>query len=360
MKNNQIDNLFREGLGGIEQTPPPAAWEGIRQEISGTEISFWGKFNGYLAQPLVYNGLIALAAVSVVAYFVTANLSQDPIAKTTPQVNIESESPASIENNIASAEAIESQKPELEPVKETTGIIGGKSTKDKVALNDSVKVILVDSPANGIISYEEKLQSFNYEPNVNFFGVDSFTFVKVNADGTKSPLSTIRLQIDPEITLNPNFEFVEVGDNMVKFENTSLINSTDPRVKSPDVIAWTFGDGTVSPAKSPNHMFASPGEFEVCLAISIDTIQRQICKHVSIAGLTKEEAESKIDAKGKANTPVKININNESTPGKKKVRKFQIPVKANGTSFLPLDFTFRGIAIVTDPMKEDGSLYGKK
>ena len=359
MKNNQIDNLFREGLGGMEQTPPPAAWEGIRQEISGTEISFWGKFNGYLAQPLVYNGLIALATIGVVAYFVTANMSQEALVNTSPQVITQAESPV-VDEEIASAEAIENQTPPADPVKENAGLIGGKTKKDKVALNDSVKVILVDSPAHGIISYEVKLQSFNYEPNVNFFGVDSFTFVKVNADGTKSPLSTIRLQIDPEINITANFDFVETGDNMVKFENTTLIQSTDPRVKNPDVIAWTFGDGTTSPASNPSHLFTAPGNFEVCLQVSIDTIQRKICKQVAVAGLTPEEAISRIDAKGKANTPVKININTESAPGKKKARKFQIPVNGNGTSFLPIDFTFRGIAIVTDPTGEDGSLYGKK
>lgn len=66
------------------------------------------------------------------------------------------------------------------------------------------------------------------------------------------------IQVGPE-TCQAMFDFFAV-DYLVYFGDESQGNI--------DTWAWDFGDGNTSSLQSPNHTYASPGPFEVCLTVS--------------------------------------------------------------------------------------------
>ena len=198
MKSNQIDNLFQKGLAGMETPPPADAWKGISQEISGSEVSFFGKLGGLVGQPIVYNSILALVTLGTIGYFVfTGTPSNNQASVNTSTEQLEFTNPVAQDKEIEMPSAKANEATPEKPKKSFLGI------KNKANQNDTVKVVLVDSPSHGLITYDMGLQSFNYQPNADFFGMDSFSFYKIFADGSKSIPNTIRLKIDPEIDLSP-------------------------------------------------------------------------------------------------------------------------------------------------------------
>lgn len=76
------------------------------------------------------------------------------------------------------------------------------------------------------------------------------------------------------------------GNNNIHFENTST------GLNSADSIRWTFGDGSSSNQYNPNHTYAQPGTYTVCLRISkrpvpgtTVTCVSEICHQVTILPL---------------------------------------------------------------------------
>jgi chitodextrinase len=73
--------------------------------------------------------------------------------------------------------------------------------------------------------------------------------------------------------------------NAFHFENTST------PLTATDSIRWTFGDGTSSNQVSPNHTYAQPGTYNVCLRIqkrnsngTLSNCVREICHTVFVPG----------------------------------------------------------------------------
>lgn len=84
---------------------------------------------------------------------------------------------------------------------------------------------------------------------------------------------TVTVQPVNTCTLTASFTWAMVAGtvNTVHFQNTSA------PLQSTDSIRWTFGDGTSSNQLHPNHTFAQPGTYNVCLRVQ---------KRDSLGGLT--------------------------------------------------------------------------
>ena len=92
----------------------------------------------------------------------------------------------------------------------------------------------------------------------------------------------------PSCNLTANFTWyadsTASGMNLYHFTNTSVpVNATDS-------IRWTFGDGTTSNLMHPNHAYAQPGTYIVCLRIikrnnlgALTNCIREVCHTITIA-----------------------------------------------------------------------------
>ncbi len=65
-----------------------------------------------------------------------------------------------------------------------------------------------------------------------------------------------------------------------------LVSFTDNSDNYPDSWAWTFGDGGTSTLQNPNHTYAANGNYNVCLTATNAGGSNQICKTVTVSGIT--------------------------------------------------------------------------
>lgn len=66
------------------------------------------------------------------------------------------------------------------------------------------------------------------------------------------------------------------------FQSNELVtNFTDNSTNSPTSWLWNFGDGTTSTLQNPNHTYALPGTYTVCLTASSICGSTQICQEVT-------------------------------------------------------------------------------
>lgn len=104
---------------------------------------------------------------------------------------------------------------------------------------------------------------------------------KNTAAGTTSCVKEICKQVvvQKECRLEANFSFEAdaINKNKIYFKNTSTSATAVNHVQ------WSFGDGTFSNSISPEHVYAHPGTYRVCLNIyNTNTCYREICKTVEI------------------------------------------------------------------------------
>lgn len=104
---------------------------------------------------------------------------------------------------------------------------------------------------------------------------------KYNPAGTASCVKEICKQVvvlsECKIDANFSFDFDATNKNKVYFKNTST------SLSSIIYTQWSFGDGTFSNAANPDHIYAHPGTYNVCLKISTsNTCYREICKTVEV------------------------------------------------------------------------------
>ncbi len=82
--------------------------------------------------------------------------------------------------------------------------------------------------------------------------------------------------------------FVEIGCNEPQAAFTSqtnelAVNFTDTSTESPDTWSWNFGDGTTSTQQHPNHQYAQPGQYNVCLEITNACGTSEVCNFVEVS-----------------------------------------------------------------------------
>ncbi|MBV6404102.1 MAG: PKD domain-containing protein [Flavobacteriales bacterium] len=66
-----------------------------------------------------------------------------------------------------------------------------------------------------------------------------------------------------EQVLQPDFSHT-VNGNAVAFVNTSVTSGALP------ALLWDFGDGSSSTDQAPIHVYAAPGQYDVCLTVTVD------------------------------------------------------------------------------------------
>ncbi len=68
------------------------------------------------------------------------------------------------------------------------------------------------------------------------------------------------------------------------YDNNQLaISFTDLSVNNPTQWQWTFGDGSTSTMVNPQHSYAAPGTYEVCLTVSSICGSTQTCEMVTVS-----------------------------------------------------------------------------
>ncbi len=95
------------------------------------------------------------------------------------------------------------------------------------------------------------------------------------------------ITVGQQCNLNANFTWYR--DSTAGVINTYHFTNTSAPVSSADSIRWTFGDGTSSNQMHPNHVYAQPGTYIVCLRVQkrnsagvLVNCIREICKTVIV------------------------------------------------------------------------------
>ena len=133
----------------------------------------------------------------------------------------------------------------------------GVLANDTDVEGDTLTAVLVDPPANGILTLDPD-GSFAYTPNVNFFGEDSFTYRADDGDLT-SNVATVVFDVNPE---NELFGTAVAGD----FEDFDNLGIRTDLVPGAPAITSTHVDGDVDysqhsnpPTYGDHHGFDSAG-----------------------------------------------------------------------------------------------------
>ena len=66
---------------------------------------------------------------------------------------------------------------------------------------DALMAILVDSPANGTLTFNAD-GNFVYTPNPGFFGVDTFTYLA--SDGVETSATSVTISVSQDALIMPN------------------------------------------------------------------------------------------------------------------------------------------------------------
>ncbi len=91
----------------------------------------------------------------------------------------------------------------------------------------------------------------------------------------------IQVQAAPVCNLVAGFTWKidSANHNKLFFTNTSTPAGAVPAIQ------WNFGDGTKSSSQNPDHIYAQPGIYNVCIRISSGTLcYKELCKAVEVKG----------------------------------------------------------------------------
>lgn len=90
-----------------------------------------------------------------------------------------------------------------------------------------------------------------------------------------------------------DFTFEEVTDGTYQF--------TDQSLNSPSTWLWDFGDGNTSTEQNPEHIYATPGEYEVCLTVTNDAGSQTTCETITVVLIPIADFEFVDDGVGMVN-----------------------------------------------------------
>lgn len=112
-------------------------------------------------------------------------------------------------------------------------------------------------------------------------GVYNVCLIIEQLNGLCKNYSCQTVVIRPNCEIKPDFTWEITAANPLKvyFKNTSAPNTT-PNV----IFTWSFGDGAFSNEVSPQHEYAKPGVYQVCLKMQVTNSSciKYICKEVAI------------------------------------------------------------------------------
>src|SRR5207244_634424 len=114
----------------------------------------------------------------------------------------------------------------------TDGIVGNE---------DTLSAALDSGPSHGALTLNAD-GTFNYTPNANFFGSDSFTYHAVDSDSAASNVATVTITVDEvhDATVAPYTTLFRSEDNAVSgnvLTNDSDTDNTDGIVGNDDTLS---------------------------------------------------------------------------------------------------------------------------
>jgi hypothetical protein len=303
-----VDQLAKDKLGEIEQKPKAELWSAISLGVAGlipasnilnpTQSIFTNLANSFAFQ---FSALMLFIAVcTTTVYYESAKVMNSLQVATTEIVTEIAEDINLVESG--------DNKSELK-----SSI--GATIQDTVKL---ASIEIVKMPSNGTVFYDKVSETFTYEPSKDFYGVDSFKYVRIFTNDTRSAEASVVLKIDPEVILNARFTYENLGGNNLKLKNTSVVSSNDPLINKIETTRWEVSDGRASTRLSPEFAFEQSQEVEVCLIVSVGPLVEEKCKKIMVT----EDAfvpSNEVDVKGVSNKPIQIDLNKGEDKNKRSV-----------------------------------------
>ena len=143
------------------------------------------------------------------------------------------------------------------------GVLENDSDPD----GDSITAFLVENVKNGTLTLNDN-GSFNYNPKLDFFGSDSFTY-RADDGQLTSEIVTVTITVnnanDPPLADAKGPYSGTVGfpvsiDGSGSFDSDGTILSYE----------WDFGDNSTGTGISPSHTYQNPGPFTITLTVTDD------------------------------------------------------------------------------------------
>jgi len=165
----------------------------------------------------------------------------------------------------------------------TPGVLGNDSDPE----GDTLSAIKVTDTSHGTLTFNND-GSFDYTPDADFSGPDSFTY-EANDGDLDSNLATVTITVDPvndPPVADPNGPYSGTVGVPVTFYGSNS-SDCDGTIVSYD---WDFGDGAAGSGVSPAHSYSTAGTYTVTLiVIDNDGASHMATTSVDIASIAPEE-----------------------------------------------------------------------
>ena len=231
---NNIDKLIKEKLNATKADNAMAdeVWNTINKTINPSKGLWLVKYKLLIGLA----GLLVLGG-GIATYYWYATDESSPVAKieTVNETPVENnptviqpatESTTNVEANINTKGS--NYQPDVSQLNEVVISKNGsinlaktliylQNTKGKhllVAASDSVKIKIVSQPKNGKVVVDKTTGLFNYEPNYNFYGLDSFQYAFITANGTTTNPATIKINVTDNKTSGSNSKADTLAKNI--------------------------------------------------------------------------------------------------------------------------------------------------
>ncbi|MCB0546857.1 MAG: PKD domain-containing protein [Phaeodactylibacter sp.] len=142
---------------------------------------------------------------------------------------------------------------------------------------DGLTVSLVDtttnSPTQWVWSFDDGATSNSQNPQHSFAAPGTYVICLLASSvcGSDQACRQVTVNCDP-----PQAEFSFQADELSLF-------FTDQSANTPGAWIWDFGDGNTSSQPNPQHTFALPGNYQVCLQASSICGSTEICQTIAVS-----------------------------------------------------------------------------
>ena len=143
----------------------------------------------------------------------------------------------------------------------------GVLSNDTDADGDPLTAALVVGPADGSLTLNGD-GSFDYTPNANYNGPDSFTYL-ANDGTTDSNVATVSItvnSVNDAPVADANGPYSGVVDVLVLFDGSGSFD-LDGTIVS---YSWDFGDGSLGTGVNPTHTYTTAANYSVTLTVTDD------------------------------------------------------------------------------------------
>ena len=143
---------------------------------------------------------------------------------------------------------------------EDTVISGDVSANDLTTSDGTLTFAAATSPANGSVTVNGD-GTFNYTPNLNFNGTDSFTYTVTDVDSGETATQTVDITINPVVDLTAADDTVSGDEDTVITGDVSLNDSTISGGALTFALATSPGNGSVSLANDGTFAYTPDTNF---------------------------------------------------------------------------------------------------